>query len=140
MAKVQFYFAHVRDQLGGLQCVPKIREELGHLGGAFYIVGIVLHAKTLLIIYGGAGLDAYIDVLKGRLHFIDVMGVIGDDQGDIHLLPEGDQAFIDFRQLGNMLVALDLQKVAFAEPLFVPTGGLGCFHIVAVGEQSWDLC
>ena len=36
------------------------------------------------------------------------MGVIGDYQGDIHLLPQGDQALVDLGQIGYVLVALDL--------------------------------
>ena len=86
LAKIQLHVTHIGHQLGGLQCGHEIWKKLSHLTRTLYIVGIILHPETFLIIYGGAGLDADIDILERRFHFIDVMGVIGDNQRDIQLL------------------------------------------------------
>ena len=64
LTKVQFHVTHVGNQLSVFQASGKVRKQLGHLSGTFYVIGVVFHAKAFFIVDGGAGLDADINVLK----------------------------------------------------------------------------
>ena len=108
LTEIQVNVAHVGDQLGVLQRGHKVWEKLGHLRGTLYVIGVVLHTETLLIIDGGTGLDADIDILQRRFHLVHVVSVVGDDQGNIQLPAHGDQAFVNLGKIGDVLVALYL--------------------------------
>ena len=137
--EVQLHVAHVGHQPGVVQGPPEVREELGHLLRAFDVIGVVLHPQAFFVLGGGAGLDADVDVLQPRFRLAHVVGVVGDDQGQIQVFAEPHQAAVDVVQSGNVFVPLDFQEVAVAEPVLVPVGRADGVVIVAVGEQTRHL-
>ena len=115
LSEAQLHVAHVRDQPGVFQCLGVVGEKPLHFLRAFDVVRVVLHPQALFVLDRGIGLDADVQVLKGRLMLSDIVGVVGDHQGNTQLLAEPGQAVVYGRQLRHMLVALQFQEITIPE-------------------------
>ncbi len=111
LAEFKFQIAQFRDfrRVGdGLRVVG---EEGGHLLLRFdkELPGFKAHPVGL--IQGLARLDAHEDILHLRVLPAEVVGIIGDNEGDAGLLTEADQVPV-YLLLGLDAVVLELQVVA----------------------------
>ena len=104
----QLHVAHVGDALGVIGCFRMVGEEVGHLLGALQIVGVILHPKTLLIVDGGAGVDADQHVLQWGILLVHIVAVVGDHHRDVQLPAHTDQRLIDGIQVLDVGVTLQL--------------------------------
>src|SRR3989304_5840020 len=85
------------------------------------VVGGVGHAHPLLLLHGAVGADAEEDVVAVVVVAAQVVGVVGGDERDVHLLREADEDALRLVELGHV-VALDLEVVG-GENVAVPAGG-----------------
>ena len=134
-AKAQFHIAHFGNALGVFQGRRIVGKELGHFRRAFDVVGIILHPQPLFILHRGVGLDADVDVLQGRFVAVDIMGVVGYDQGKAHFLAEIGQGGVNAGQLGDMFVALQLEEIVFPEQFPIPAEAPPGLVHAALGNQ-----
>ena len=134
-AKAQFHIAHFGNALGVFQSRRIVGKELGHFRRAFDVVGIILHPQALFILHRGVGLDADVDVLQGGFVAVDIMGVVGYDQGQAHFLAEIGQGGVNAGQLGDVFVALQLEEIVFPEQFLIPAEAPPGLVHAALGNQ-----
>ena len=65
-----------------------------------------------------------------------VVSVVGNHQGNVQLLTQGDQPPVDFRKLLHVFVTLQLKEVPVAEHVLVPLGDPSGFIEVAFYDET----
>ena len=130
--------AGVGDAAGGLDGLGEVAEELGHLVAVLQEVGGVGHLQTVLLVDGGVGLDGEEDVLGGVLVAVDVVDVVGGDDGDVEGAAHLDELDVDPVELGHVAVALELEVEA-GHALLEPQGGVAGVVVAPVAEEAGDL-
>ena len=119
--------AHVGDAHGVFQGIGHVGEEVAHLLGSLEVQGVIGHLEPLLVLDGGVGLDAEENVLDRGLIAVDVVDVVGRDQGNFQVPAHPYEALVDWLQHVE-IVALDFEVVVL-EDLAVPSsGGIGIIH------------
>ena len=115
-----------------------LREEGAHLLLALQIELLALEAHAVLLVHGLARLDAHEHVLVIGVAFLQIVGVVGQHQGDARL-PVKAVVAVGRQTLLPDAVVLDLQIKVLAEELAQPQGPLLRAGVVVVDQLLLDL-
>ena len=126
--KGKLHIAHIGNFLGIGKGLVAAREQSAKLLLAFQVELLGFEPHPVLIVNGLAGLNAQQHILHIRVLFAQIVGIVGDDQGEPLLPGKALQALIH-RALGFNAVVLEFQiepvrAKQFAEPQGVCPGAL----------------
>ena len=120
VAELEVEIALVHDLLGDVAGFGDIRKDLPHLLFGLQIELVVGEAHAVGIGIVGFRADAQQHVVSRRILLIDIVGVVGGDEGDVQLLGQLLEHGVDLLFFVQPLI-LDLQvKVALAEAVLQP--------------------
>ena len=76
---------------------------------------------------------------RAGLVLMDVMGVVGRHEWELHVLAQAQQSLVYLVQLRDMAMLLEFEEIPVAEQLAIPARGLDRAVVVAVGQQPRHL-
>ena len=137
--EVEADVAGVGDALGVGDGLREFGKELEHLVRALEVEGVAGHLEALAVVDVGVGGDADADVLHGRVFTVDIMEVVGGGERDAKRAVHLDERGVDRLELGNAVVALELQVEVVLEDLAEPVDGGAGLLFAARQRQLGEL-
>ena len=119
----KFHIAPLSDFYGIFQGFRHVAEKVIHFFGAFHIKLSALIPHTVFILHSFPSLDTQEDIVRHCVLFINIMAVIGGNEGNPRFLGHTNQCLVDTFLFCHAVILQFQEKIAFAENFFIFQSG-----------------